>query len=93
MSGRARSIALAVAGCLVLGSPFAVVAADDLAASLPSEIGDMSMSAQAKVLRVLQEGTFERLGSTRTRRVDVRLDRRGAPGQSTGPKGLLTTTT
>jgi transcriptional regulator with GAF, ATPase, and Fis domain len=37
------------------------------------EVGDLPPEAQAKVLRVLQEGTFERLGSTRTRRVDVRL--------------------
>jgi DNA-binding NtrC family response regulator len=37
------------------------------------EIGDMSLSTQAKVLRVLQEGEFERLGSTQTVRVDVRV--------------------
>ena len=37
------------------------------------EIGDMSPNTQAKILRVLQEHEFERLGGTRTLRVDVRL--------------------
>jgi transcriptional regulator with GAF, ATPase, and Fis domain len=37
------------------------------------EVGDLPAEAQAKLLRVLQEGAFERLGSTRTRRVDVRV--------------------
>ena len=37
------------------------------------EIGDMSPTTQAKILRVLQEGEFERLGGTKTIRVDVRL--------------------
>ena len=37
------------------------------------EVGDMSLAAQAKVLRVLQEGEVERLGSNRTIRVDIRL--------------------
>ena len=37
------------------------------------EIGDMSSSTQAKILRVLQEREFERLGGTRTLKVDVRL--------------------
>lgn len=37
------------------------------------EVGELSPSAQAKLLRVLQEGEFERLGDSRTRRVDVRL--------------------
>jgi len=37
------------------------------------EIGDMSPSTQSKILRVLQEHEFERLGGTRTQRVDVRL--------------------
>jgi len=37
------------------------------------EIGDMSPSLQAKLLRVLQEQTFERLGGTRTIKVDVRI--------------------
>jgi DNA-binding NtrC family response regulator len=37
------------------------------------EIGDMSQTTQAKILRVLQEHEFERLGGSRTTRVDVRL--------------------
>ncbi len=37
------------------------------------EIGDMSQSTQSKILRVLQEHEFERLGGTRTLRVDVRI--------------------
>ena len=37
------------------------------------EVGDMSPNTQAKILRVLQEQEFERLGGTRTIGVDVRL--------------------
>ena len=37
------------------------------------EIGDMSLKTQAKVLRVLQEGELERLGSNRLLKVDVRV--------------------
>ena len=37
------------------------------------EIGDMSAKTQAKVLRVLQEGEVERLGSARMTKVDVRV--------------------
>jgi formate hydrogenlyase transcriptional activator len=37
------------------------------------EIGDIPLELQAKLLRVLQEQEFERLGSTYTRRVDVRV--------------------
>lgn len=50
------------------------------------EIGDTSLSFQTKLLRVLQEGEFERLGGHKTIRVDVRvvcatnLDVRGAIG-------------
>ncbi len=37
------------------------------------EVGDMSLKTQAKVLRVLQEGEVERIGSQRTIEVDVRV--------------------
>jgi formate hydrogenlyase transcriptional activator len=37
------------------------------------EIGDMPLELQAKLLRVLQEREFERLGGTTTRQVDVRV--------------------
>ena len=37
------------------------------------EIGDMSLNTQAKVLRVLEEQRFERVGSNDTREVDVRV--------------------
>jgi len=37
------------------------------------EIAEMSLELQAKLLRVLQEGQFERLGSTKTMKVDVRV--------------------
>ncbi|UCG99902.1 MAG: sigma-54-dependent Fis family transcriptional regulator [Deltaproteobacteria bacterium] len=37
------------------------------------EIGDMSLRAQSKVLRILQEQRFERVGGNRTIKVDVRV--------------------
>jgi len=37
------------------------------------EIGDMSLAAQAKVLRVLQDGEVTRIGGTKQHRVDVRV--------------------
>jgi Nif-specific regulatory protein len=37
------------------------------------EIGEISASFQAKLLRVLQEGEFERVGGTKTLKVDVRI--------------------
>jgi formate hydrogenlyase transcriptional activator len=37
------------------------------------EVGDIPMELQPKLLRVLQEREFERLGSTQTKKVDVRL--------------------
>ena len=37
------------------------------------EIGELSLKLQAKLLRFLQEREFERLGGTRTRRVDARM--------------------
>ena len=37
------------------------------------EIGDLNLGLQAKLLRVLQQQTFERVGDSRTRKVDVRV--------------------
>jgi len=37
------------------------------------EVGDLSLVTQPKILRVLQQGEFERLGGTRTLQVDVRI--------------------
>ncbi len=37
------------------------------------EVGDMSLKVQAKVLRALQEGEFEKVGGSKTERVDVRV--------------------
>lgn len=37
------------------------------------EIGDMNLSAQSKILRVLQEGEFERVGSNETIKIDTRI--------------------
>ena len=37
------------------------------------EIGDMQLDAQAKLLRVLQDGMVERVGGTQSRKVDVRV--------------------
>jgi DNA-binding NtrC family response regulator len=40
---------------------------------LLDEAGEMSMTAQSKLLRILTDGQLMRVGSTRTRRVDVRV--------------------
>jgi DNA-binding NtrC family response regulator len=37
------------------------------------EIGDLALDSQVKLLRVIQEGRFERLGSSQTTNVDVRI--------------------
>ena len=37
------------------------------------EIGDMTMAMQAKLLRVLQEREIERVGGTKTNKIDVRV--------------------
>ncbi len=37
------------------------------------EIGDMNLNAQAKILRVIQEGEFERVGGNKTQKIDVRI--------------------
>ena len=37
------------------------------------EVGEIPIELQSKLLRVLQEGTFERIGEEQTRRVDIRV--------------------
>jgi NtrC-family two-component system response regulator AlgB len=37
------------------------------------EVGEVPFAAQAQLLRLVQEGVYERLGETRTRRADVRI--------------------
>ena len=37
------------------------------------EIGNISLTSQAKLLRVLQDGEFERVGESKTKKVDVRV--------------------
>ena len=43
------------------------------------EVGEMTPAVQAKLLRVLQEREFQRLGGTRTQKADVRVDRGHQP--------------
>jgi len=45
----------------------------DRATIFLDEIGELPLALQSKLLRVLQEGEFERLGSSKTIRVDVRV--------------------
>ncbi len=45
----------------------------DLSTLFLDEIGDMPHSVQVKLLRVLQEGTFSRVGSNETLKTDVRI--------------------
>jgi two-component system response regulator HupR/HoxA len=45
----------------------------DTGTFLLDEVGDMSPALQAKLLRVLQEGTFMPVGATQTKKVDVRI--------------------
>jgi formate hydrogenlyase transcriptional activator len=51
------------------------------------EVGDIALNMQAKLLRVLQEQEFERLGSTYTRRVDIRVV--AATNQDLGQRASL----
>ena len=50
-----------------------VIEAADGGSFFLDEIGELSLDAQARLLRVLQEGEVRRVGATHTRRVDVRL--------------------
>jgi transcriptional regulator with GAF, ATPase, and Fis domain len=45
----------------------------DRATLFLDEVGELSLDMQVALLRVLQEGEFERLGASQTRRVDVRM--------------------
>jgi transcriptional regulator with GAF, ATPase, and Fis domain len=45
----------------------------DRATLFLDEIGELSLDMQVALLRIIQEGEFERLGASQTRRVDVRL--------------------
>ena len=62
----------AYTGAQAMGRPGKLEAADGGTFFL-DEIGDMSAETQAKMLRVLDEGRFERLGGTVTRDADFRL--------------------
>ena len=51
------------------------------------EIGEIPLDVQVKLLRVLQEREFERVGSHRTQRADVRADRGDEPRPRGGDRG------
>ena len=53
------------------------------------EIGELSLEVQSKLLRVLETGEFERLGSPKTVKVDVRLWRPRTATCGGGPAGAL----
>ena len=50
-----------------------VIEAADKGTLFLDEIGDMPLETQAKLLRVMEDGTFNRLGSTQEQKVDVRI--------------------
>ena len=68
--GRARAVSAALLDRVVSAAVNRAAAGGTL---FLDEVGDMSANTQAKILRVLQEHEFERLGGTRTLRVDVRV--------------------
>ena len=56
-----------------VGAKQGLFAAADRGTLLLDEIGDLPLSVQSKLLRVLQEGEVRRIGSTKSEKVDVRV--------------------